>query len=54
MFHTLKALVNEIEVDVFLEFSCILYNLTDVGNLISGSSAYLELVEVLGPCTAEA
>ena len=24
----------------FLEFSCILYNLTDVGNLISGSSAF--------------
>ena len=28
------------EIDVFLEFSCFLYNPTDVGNLISGSSAF--------------
>ena len=54
--HIVKGfgIVNKAEVDVFLEFSCILYNLTDVGNLISGSSAYLELLEALGPCTAEA
>ena len=40
--HTVKgfSIVNETEVDVFLEFSCILYDPTDVGNLISGSSAF--------------
>ena len=40
--HTIKgfSLVNEAEVDVFLEFSCFFYCPTDVGNLISGSSAF--------------
>ena len=40
--HTVKGfnIVNEAEVDVFLEFSCFLYDSTDVGNLISGSSAF--------------
>ena len=33
------SVVNEAEVDVFLEFSCFFYDSTDVGNLISGSSA---------------
>ena len=28
------------EVDVYLEFSCFLYDPVDVGNLISGSSAF--------------
>ena len=39
--HTVKgfSVVNEAEVDVFLEFSCFFYDTTDVGNLISGSSA---------------
>ena len=34
--HTVKgfSIVNEPEVDVFLEFSCFFYNTTDVGNLI--------------------
>ena len=32
--------VNEAEVDVFLEFFCFFYDPTDVGNLISGSSAF--------------
>jgi len=32
--------VNETEVDVFLKLSCLFYDLTDVGNLISGSSAF--------------
>ena len=36
MIHT----VNEAEVDVFLEFSCFFYDLMDVGNLISGFSAF--------------
>ena len=31
--------VNEAEVDVFLEFPCLFYDPTDVVNLISGSSA---------------
>ena len=39
--HTVKGfgVVNETEVDVFLESSCSFYDPTDVGNLISGSSA---------------
>ena len=32
--------VNEAEVDVFLEFSCFFYDPADVGNLISGSSTF--------------
>jgi len=40
--HTVKgfSIVNEANVDVFLEFSCVFYDLMDVGNLISGSSAF--------------
>ena len=40
--HTVKGfgIVNEAEVDVFLEFPCFSYDPTDVGNLISGSSAF--------------
>ena len=34
------GVVNEAEVDVFLEFSSFFYDPTDVGNLISGSSAF--------------
>ena len=34
------SIVNEAEVDVFLEFLCILYDPIDVVNLISGSSAF--------------
>ena len=34
------SIINEAEVDVFLEFSCFFYDATDVGNLISGSSAF--------------
>ena len=42
MIHTVKgfSVVNEAEVDVFLEFPCFLYDPVDVGNLISGSSAF--------------
>ena len=32
--------VNEGEIDVFLEFSCFFYDPVDVGKLISGSSAF--------------
>ena len=40
--HTVKGFneVNEAEVDIYLEFSCFFYDQTDVGNLISGSSAF--------------
>ena len=42
LIHTVKgfSVVNEAEVDVFLEFSCLFYDPMDVGNLISGSSAF--------------
>ena len=42
MIHTVKgfSLVNEAEADVFLEFPCFLYDPTNIGNLISGSSAF--------------
>ena len=40
--HTVKSfgVVNKAEVDVFLELSYFFYDPTDVGNLISGSSAF--------------
>ena len=42
LIHTVKgySVVNEAEVDVFLEFPCFFYDPTDVGNLISGFSAF--------------
>ena len=33
-------MVNKAEVDIFLELSCFLDDSVDVGNLISGSSAF--------------
>ena len=40
--HTVKgfSMVNKAEVDVFLEFPFFFYDPTNVGNLISGSSAF--------------
>ena len=40
--HTVKGfgIVNKAEIDVFLELSCFFDNPADVGNLISGSSAF--------------
>ena len=40
--HTVKGfgIVNNTEVDVFLELSCFFYDPADVGNLISSSSAF--------------
>jgi len=40
--HTVKGfgIVNKAEIDVFLELSCIFEDAADVGNLISGSSAF--------------
>ena len=42
MTHTVRGfgVVNKAEVDVFLELSCLFYDPVDVGNLISGSSAF--------------
>ena len=34
------GIVNKAEIDVFLELSCFFADPTDVGNLISGSSAF--------------
>ena len=34
------GIVNKAEIDVFLKLSCFLDDPTDVGNLISGSSAF--------------
>ena len=40
--HTVKGfgIISKAEVYVFLEISCFFYDPTDVGNLISGSSAF--------------
>ena len=40
--HTVEGfgVVNKVEIDVFLEFSCFFDNPGDIGNLISGSSAF--------------
>ena len=42
MIHTVKGfgIVNKAEMDVFLELSCFFDDPADVGNLISGSSAF--------------
>ena len=51
--HTLKGfgIVNKVEIDVLLELSCFFHDPVDVGNLISGSSAFSKSslnLEVLG------
>ena len=42
MIHTVKGfgIVNKAEIDVILELSCFFHDPADVGNLISGSSAF--------------
>ena len=42
MIHIVKGfgIVNQAEIDVFLELSCFFNDPVDVGNLISGSSAF--------------
>ena len=44
--HIVKGfiIVNEAEVDVFVEFSCFFYDPVNAGNLISGSSAFSKSV----------
>ena len=43
--HTVKgfSVVNEVEIDAFLDFSSFFYDPAYVGNLISGSSAFSKL-----------
>ena len=59
--HKVKGLsiVSEAEVDVFLEFPCFFCDPTDIGNLMSGSSAFSKScfeihLKVLGLHTVEA
>ena len=42
MIHTVKGfgIVNKAEIDIFLKLSCFFDDPVDVGNLISGSSAF--------------
>ena len=42
MIHIVKSfgIVNKAEVDVFLELFCFFYDPTDVGNLVSATSAF--------------
>ena len=42
MIHTVKGfgIVNKVEIDVFLALSCFFDDPADVGNLVSGSSAF--------------
>ena len=42
--HTVKgfSVVNEGEVNIFIEFPCFFYDPVDIGTLISGSSAFLK------------
>ena len=53
------GVVNKAEIDVFMELFCFFNDPADIGNLISGSSAFSKsslciYLEVLGSCTAEA
>ena len=44
--HTVKGfgVVNKAEVNVFLELSCFFHDSVDIGNLISGSSAFSKTI----------
>ena len=48
--HPVKSfsIANDAELDIFLELTCFLYDPVNVGNLISGSSDFLNLA-----CTSE-
>ena len=56
--HMVKGFSVVNEADIFLELSCFSYDLTNVGNLISGSSTFsksqLEYLEVHGSRTVDA
>ena len=53
--HTVKGfgIVNKAEIDVFLELSCIFSDSEDVGNFISGSSAFSKISLNIWKFTAE-
>ena len=53
--HTVKGFgkVNKAEIDVFLELSCFLDDLADVGNLSSGSSAFSKTSLNIGKFTVQ-
>ena len=44
------AIVNEAKVDVFLEFPCFFYDPMNVGNLVSGSSAFSKSILNIWKC----
>ena len=46
MIHTVKGFGVVNVADVFLEFSCFFYDLVDVGDLISGSSAFSKSLNI--------
>ena len=50
LIHTVKVfgVVNKADVDIFLEFSCFFSNLSAIGNLIPGSSAFKNLACTFG------
>ena len=56
--HTVKgfSVVNDAEVDAFLEFSCFFYVPTGVSNVISSSSVFSksDRLDVHGSCSVEA
>ena len=58
--HTVKGfgIINKAEIDIFLELTCFFDDPADVGNLLSGSSAFsktsLNHLEVHGSRIAEA
>ena len=58
--HIIKGfgVINKAEIDVFLELSCFFDDPADVGNLISGSSAFskssLNIWKFMVHCTVEA
>ena len=49
--HTVKSfgIVNKAEIDVFLELSCFFHDPADVGNLVSGSSAFSKTRSISSP-----
>ena len=51
--HTVKGfgIVNKAEINVFLELSCFFHDPADVGNLISGSSAFSKTSLNIRECT---
>ena len=53
--HTVKGfgIVNKAEIDAFLELSCFFDDPTDVGNLISDSSAFSKFSLNIWKCTVQ-